>query len=337
MVTSKLETKLLITVLYSRNTNLWKLADFGLTAEATSKLARTTEGRGGTPGYRAPELLKERSTYTNKVDLWALGCIIHELATGKIVFPSDWAVRDYCVGSSVLDISLPSLPEFWQHHLSENIRALLERDGKDRPRASETCQIFASYYEIVESMIATTLAGTWCYPSYQEWKELVNLRPSHGDLLLQLATLMAKKSEKHVAGKSIRRHLEPRFFGISKEASKSAVVSFHEVMQREPMNFVIWDWFGQIHIVTDQIDIAIRECEWAMKKIPANLAPLLELSNLHATKGNFTIAITTTMKLLGVNERAERKQNLPRCLTKSNYSFASKSVYSTAFELSWER
>jgi serine/threonine protein kinase len=47
-------------VLYSRLSNVWKLTDFGISAEATSKRAHTTRYARGSARYRAPELLEER-------------------------------------------------------------------------------------------------------------------------------------------------------------------------------------------------------------------------------------------------------------------------------------
>jgi len=59
------------------------LADFGITSEVMSTMMVTSFGRG-TPGYRAPELLVQ-DEYDNKVDIWAVGCILHELVTGMIL------------------------------------------------------------------------------------------------------------------------------------------------------------------------------------------------------------------------------------------------------------
>ena len=36
--------------------------------------------------YRAPELLLGQTKYTNKVDIWALGCIFYYMQTGKTLF-----------------------------------------------------------------------------------------------------------------------------------------------------------------------------------------------------------------------------------------------------------
>ena len=53
----KLMLKLNLQVLYSAQANTWKLTDFGVSAEATSKRAHSTSGAHGTVSYMAPELV----------------------------------------------------------------------------------------------------------------------------------------------------------------------------------------------------------------------------------------------------------------------------------------
>jgi len=54
----------------------WKIADFGLASDGTSKKLHTTRDGRGTPCYRAPEFIQESACYNNKVDIWSLGCIL---------------------------------------------------------------------------------------------------------------------------------------------------------------------------------------------------------------------------------------------------------------------
>jgi len=49
----------------------------------------------GTTGYRAPKLLEDVPTFDNKADIWAMGCILFELATGKKAFADGFTVRSY--------------------------------------------------------------------------------------------------------------------------------------------------------------------------------------------------------------------------------------------------
>ena len=54
-----------------------KVGDFGLCRLLDNNdVARTNVG---TPLYMAPELLSKNS-YTEKADIWSLGCVIYELA-----------------------------------------------------------------------------------------------------------------------------------------------------------------------------------------------------------------------------------------------------------------
>lgn len=85
-------------ILYCASQNAWKIADFGSAADATSKHAQFTEFSRGTASYRAPELLGEYPVFTNKVDIWALGCIIYELVSQERAFHDDYAVRQYARG-----------------------------------------------------------------------------------------------------------------------------------------------------------------------------------------------------------------------------------------------
>lgn len=68
-----------------------KMADFGL-ARSVAQL-QTEEGNPAltdyvaTRWYRAPEILLSSGKYTFGVDMWACGCILGELITGKPIFP----------------------------------------------------------------------------------------------------------------------------------------------------------------------------------------------------------------------------------------------------------
>ena len=110
---------------------MWKLADFGLTTEMPSRtmiqLAR------GTPGYRAPELLLETPHFNNKVDIWAMGCIVYEVATGRKAFVDDWAVRNFMVVRSRLYISFENCVEELEKMKIRNlVSEMLRIKPKDR-------------------------------------------------------------------------------------------------------------------------------------------------------------------------------------------------------------
>ena len=80
-------------VLYSAKQQIWKVADFGITQEGTSRTPLITASSRGTSSYRAPELLTDSPAYTNKVDVFAFGCVVFEIFTGRKRFSSDWEVH----------------------------------------------------------------------------------------------------------------------------------------------------------------------------------------------------------------------------------------------------
>jgi serine/threonine protein kinase len=46
-------------------------------------------------GYCAPELLRQRARYSEKVDIWALGCVAHEIVARRLAFQTDWEIYNY--------------------------------------------------------------------------------------------------------------------------------------------------------------------------------------------------------------------------------------------------
>lgn len=72
-------------ILISSNGSI-KLADFGLTRTFTEPGHAMTDGVV-TLWYRAPELLFGASTYNEKIDMWAVGCIFGELLLNNPFLP----------------------------------------------------------------------------------------------------------------------------------------------------------------------------------------------------------------------------------------------------------
>jgi eukaryotic-like serine/threonine-protein kinase len=91
-------------VLLSVTDNAWKITNFGLTFEGNSRHAYTTRHARGTESYRAPELVRERSIVTKNSDIWALGCILYELAFSKKAFPTDYRVFEYIHSRGKLEL-----------------------------------------------------------------------------------------------------------------------------------------------------------------------------------------------------------------------------------------
>jgi serine/threonine protein kinase len=82
----------------------WLLTDFGFSTIVPSGKVGLSHGRRGTPGYFAPEFITDWSCgdkpaeFTTSADIWAIGCIIFELATTKkrLAFGyDDWHLVNY--------------------------------------------------------------------------------------------------------------------------------------------------------------------------------------------------------------------------------------------------
>jgi len=142
-----------LSVLYLQTSKgrLWKIADFGLTSEGDSELLRTTESSRGTQGYRAPELIRDGKTgYNNKVDIWSLGCILHELAIGERPFPDDWSLLRFIHSSKPLKFLnwTHGFSSKWEVVLSRLINDMLSLEPNNRPRLSYLQRRFAFHYEV---------------------------------------------------------------------------------------------------------------------------------------------------------------------------------------------
>ena len=106
-----------------------KVCDFGLARSVKTSIPPGKEvglmtEYVATRWYRAPEIMLSFKMYTKAIDIWAVGCILAELLTGRPLFPG----RDY---SHQLDLILdvigtPSLDEFY---------AITSRRSRDYIRA----------------------------------------------------------------------------------------------------------------------------------------------------------------------------------------------------------
>lgn len=152
-------------------------------------MARPTHYSRGTSSYRAPELLRAEPTFNNKVDIWSLGCVLHELATFKVAFCDDWVVLQYGHEADTrLAIKIdPTKSEFLEYHLCENIHELLHRSPSHRPRASMLVHRFSFYSRLLE---VEQLQDIQSYPSYiesyTEWKAYAD-RQDYEALLLRIS------------------------------------------------------------------------------------------------------------------------------------------------------
>jgi len=121
------------------------LADFGISSEVIAQRANITLGGKGTPGYRAPEL-SLGEIYTNKVDIWAMGCILYELTIGTKLFASDSEVMRFILSNRAVNVVVDdSLDQETKHRFSETICHMLQAQPSFRPSAASLLEKFRYY------------------------------------------------------------------------------------------------------------------------------------------------------------------------------------------------
>ncbi|KAL9940260.1 hypothetical protein V8E36_000965 [Tilletia maclaganii] len=132
-----------------------KVCDFGL-ARSIRTAEPSKSGESGcmteyvaTRWYRAPEIMVTFKQYSKAIDIWAVGCILAEMLTGRPLFPG----RDYHhqLGLILDLLGTPTLDEFYNissRRSREYIRALPFRKRKELslvfPRASPDAIDFLS-------------------------------------------------------------------------------------------------------------------------------------------------------------------------------------------------
>ena len=184
------------------------MSDFGFSAEGTSSRENATSHARGTSGYRAPELLSEHGgTFTNKVDIWAMGCILYELVFAKKMFLNDWETVKYervdlPLNLGAVDVSVECHPmrQSYIIALETVITPMLETSPRKRPSAYNVHEIFA--------LLVSSCDGGHEIPSAEDLKSTMNgtLHRQKGTFpLLPSNLLTTHSSSRHGGPKSLYR------------------------------------------------------------------------------------------------------------------------------------
>merc|ERR1719265_3031552 len=113
-----------------------KIGDFGIAKvlECTAACAQT---QVGTPYYLCPEICKGRP-YSWGSDIWAMGCILHELCALKVPFDG------HDLKSLIQNITkapTPQLPAKYSRPVQDVLNKLLSRNPAARPYADDILEI----------------------------------------------------------------------------------------------------------------------------------------------------------------------------------------------------
>src|SRR5262249_25949806 len=114
---------------------------------------------------------------TNKVDIWALGCILYEISSKRQLFRNDLAVLQFLMSpDSKVEVSGFLVPESVQSHLTYCLSEMLMKDPEQRPKLSTLKPLFESYCDIWDSSAISLLDDESSFPPYSQWKEITQYR-----------------------------------------------------------------------------------------------------------------------------------------------------------------
>jgi len=117
---------------------LAKLADFGISKSESESASASGFGAVGTMRYLSPERI-EGQKYSFNADIWALGMILYECATGKYPFVThsiESKIHLHLLSSIMVD-EIPPLSDKFSNEFKDFVGACLERNPKHRPVGSQ--------------------------------------------------------------------------------------------------------------------------------------------------------------------------------------------------------
>lgn len=126
-----------------------KLGDFGISREISEKhLAKTMIG---TPYFMCPEILLGRR-YGFPADIWAAGCILFELMTGRHAFTGN--SKEELFGN-ITSGRLPTMPTKYSKKLTNLLCKMLSQDPHKRPTCQQILQtdIVGQGIDLLESQL----------------------------------------------------------------------------------------------------------------------------------------------------------------------------------------
>lgn len=135
--------------IYLKNGNI-KLGDFGI-----SRILEEMDDAStfiGTPYYMSPEVVQNQK-YNTKSDVWAIGCVLYELASFHRPFIGDGI---FDIFSSIVRDEAPSIQNLYSKDLNKLLKKILIKDPRDRPSSRDLLdEEFISRYvkEIIQKSV----------------------------------------------------------------------------------------------------------------------------------------------------------------------------------------
>ncbi|KAF0755470.1 hypothetical protein AaE_004957 [Aphanomyces astaci] len=173
-----------------------KLGDFGLAKELSSE-SKFAQTNVGTPYYMSPEMVNEM-TYDERSDIWALGCLLYELAALVYVHeascaPPFDATNQLALAKKISAGKFSRIPNEYSEDLFQVIRWMLHRQRSRRPRIEDLERVPILVRRLREynmSSVEVQLQNTYA----AKMKELFSIQE---DLQKQEALLLVRETQLH--------------------------------------------------------------------------------------------------------------------------------------------
>jgi len=138
-----------------------KLADFGLSRPYADSLQSQLTPQVASLWYRPPELLLGATSYTTALDLWAVGCIAGELATGQPLMNGSSELDQIHKVLDCIGLPSPTLDFFWKLPLIRSGKVTLPKKSSRRLLDLLGNQFTQKGLELVHSLLQIDPEQRW--------------------------------------------------------------------------------------------------------------------------------------------------------------------------------
>lgn len=115
-----------------------KLCDFGLTESMERTHISRRDGERGSPSYMAPEIWNTRQKLTEKIDVWALGCLVVEVLTNRRPH-ADCTSLEQVMTKLIVYFGTPYTDD-WADHLNAEVPQIVNPCFRHNPAERPTAQ-----------------------------------------------------------------------------------------------------------------------------------------------------------------------------------------------------
>jgi serine/threonine-protein kinase len=188
-----------------------KLMDFGLAKALASPAASQAGSSMGSPHYMSPEQVRDASQASARSDIYSLGAVFYEMATGRKVFEGESSflvMQAQVQGTPVPPKQLePAIPAA----INDAILKALEKDPQRRfPTA-------AAFREAIEDALKKTPVPPSSHPRRSRWPSGLQFAATCAVILLPTAYFAGSRSAR------LARKIEPPVIRIQAPAPPAVV------------------------------------------------------------------------------------------------------------------